>query len=88
VSDSAAWNTTKALSAGALAGALSRSVTSPLERLKVLKQVQASGDRYSGIWSALAKVTREEGIRGHWKGNGPCLAAQPRCALSCARSDE
>lgn len=66
----AALNTLKALSAGAFAGALSRTLTSPLERLKVLKQVQSHNTKYKGIFSALATMYREEGIRSYWKGNG------------------
>ena len=66
----AALNTLKALSAGAFAGALSRTLTSPLERLKVLKQVQSHNTKYNGIFSALATMYREEGIRSYWKGNG------------------
>ena len=66
----AAVNTVQALSSGALAGAVSRTITSPLERLKVMKQVQARSDKYSGIVSALATMYREEGLRSYWKGNG------------------
>lgn len=66
----AAWNTTMALSAGAFAGALSRSVTSPLERLKVMKQVQSSSTKYNGVLAALKRMVQEEGVRGLFKGNG------------------
>jgi len=67
----AAWNTTKALSAGAFAGALSRTVTSPLERLKVLKQVQSHGSsKYDGIGRALMRMYKDEGLLGFWRGNG------------------
>ena len=65
-----AFNTFQALSSGALAGAVSRSITSPLERLKVLKQVQAHSDKYRGILPALLRMHREEGLRSFWKGNG------------------
>lgn len=70
----AALNTVKALSAGAFAGALSRTVTSPLERLKVLKQVQSHNTKYDGIVSALVRMYKEEGIRSYWKGNGTNVA--------------
>lgn len=66
----AALNTFKALSAGAFAGALSRTITSPLERLKVLKQVQSSSHKYDGVVRALARMYQEEGLRSYWKGNG------------------
>jgi solute carrier family 25 phosphate transporter 23/24/25/41 len=64
------FNTFQALSSGAFAGAVSRSITSPLERLKVMKQVQAHTDKYHGIVGALVKMYREEGLRSFWKGNG------------------
>lgn len=70
----AALNTTLAMSAGALAGALSRSVTSPLERLKVMKQVQSSSTKYNGVLSALGRMYTEEGVRGFFKGNGTNVA--------------
>ena len=66
----AAWNTVQALGSGAFAGAVSRTITSPLERLKVMKQMQASGDKYNGIVAALVRMYREEGLRSYWKGNG------------------
>ena len=64
------WNTIQALGSGAFAGAVSRTITSPLERLKVMKQMQASGDKYSGIIAALSRMYREEGLKSYWKGNG------------------
>ena len=67
---SAARNTVQALGSGAFAGAVSRTITSPLERLKVMKQMQASGDKYHGIVAALVRMYREEGLRAYWKGNG------------------
>jgi solute carrier family 25 phosphate transporter 23/24/25/41 len=67
-------HTVKSLTAGAIAGAVSRTLTSPLERLKVMKQVQSSGDAYHGIVSALRKMYREEGLKAYWKGNGTNVA--------------
>jgi len=67
---SAAMNTFKSLCSGALAGAVSRTATSPLERLKVMKQVQAEGNAYGGIIKALGKMWREEGPLSFWRGNG------------------
>ena len=63
-------NTLLSLSSGAIAGAVSRTLTSPLERLKVMKQVQAHSDKYHGIIPALTRMYREEGVRAFWKGNG------------------
>ena len=57
--------------AGGIAGATSRTVVSPLERLKIIYQVQSAGEAsYQGIGASLAKMYREEGWRGMFKGNG------------------
>jgi Ca2+-binding EF-hand superfamily protein len=67
------WNMVKSLFSGAVAGAVSRTVTSPLERLKVIKQIQM-GDKYKGVIAPLIQMYKEEGIRSYWKGNGTNVA--------------
>ena len=72
------------LCAGAIAGAVSRTLVSPLERLKILYQTQLmfdstssspslvrqSNQKYQGIFSALSKMLKEEGfINGFFRGN-------------------
>ncbi|KAJ2474270.1 hypothetical protein IWW56_005866, partial [Coemansia sp. RSA 2131] len=62
----------KHLVAGGVSGAVSRTVVSPLERMKILFQVQSkgTGTNYSGVFGTLAKIWREEGIAGYMRGNG------------------
>ncbi|KAJ1736900.1 hypothetical protein H4S06_001418 [Coemansia sp. BCRC 34490] len=62
----------KHLIAGGISGATSRTVVSPLERMKILFQIQSTGadSNYKGIFGTLAKIWREEGIAGYMRGNG------------------
>ncbi len=69
---------------GGVAGAVSRTVVSPLERLKILMQVQSVGrDAYKmSVGQALAKMWREEGWRGFMRGNGTnCIRIVPYSAV-------
>ena len=62
--------------AGAMAGAVAKTATAPLERLKILFQVQGmrgadlAAPKYTGIAQAFSTVVREEGALALWKGNG------------------
>jgi solute carrier family 25 phosphate transporter 23/24/25/41 len=70
--------------AGGVAGAVSRTIVSPLERLKILLQIQSVGrEAYkSSIWKALVKMGREEGWRGFLRGNGTnCIRIIPYSAV-------
>lgn len=70
--------------AGGVAGAVSRTVVSPLERLKILLQVQtgASSEYKIGVWQALKKMWREEGMKGMMAGNGTnCIRIVPYSAV-------
>ncbi|KAF2402495.1 solute carrier family 25 member 42 [Trichodelitschia bisporula] len=70
--------------AGGIAGAVSRTVVSPLERLKILFQVQSAGrDAYKmSVPKALMKMWREEGMRGFMAGNGTnCIRIVPYSAV-------
>ncbi|KAH6985613.1 solute carrier family 25 member 42 [Ilyonectria sp. MPI-CAGE-AT-0026] len=72
-----------AFCAGGIAGAVSRTVVSPLERLKILMQIQSVGrDAYKlSVGQALAKMWREEGWRGFMRGNGTnCIRIVPYSA--------
>ncbi|KAK0476654.1 mitochondrial carrier domain-containing protein [Armillaria novae-zelandiae] len=70
--------------AGGCAGAASRTVVSPLERLKIIQQVQprSSEQQYKGVWRSLVRMWQEEGFRGYMRGNGiNCLRIVPYSAV-------
>jgi solute carrier family 25 (mitochondrial phosphate transporter), member 23/24/25/41 len=70
--------------AGGIAGAVSRTVVSPLERLKILFQIQSPGrEAYKmSTGKALVKIWKEEGIRGLLAGNGTnCIRIVPYSAV-------
>lgn len=70
--------------AGGVAGAVSRTVVSPLERLKILLQVQTVGrtEYKMSVGKALAKIWREEGMKGMMAGNGTnCIRIVPYSAV-------
>ncbi|TRY96763.1 hypothetical protein DNTS_014489 [Danionella cerebrum] len=57
------------LVSGGAAGAVSRTCTAPLDRLKVLMQVHGSQGNMC-IMSGLAQMIKEGGMRSLWRGNG------------------
>ncbi|KAF2310973.1 hypothetical protein GH714_018618 [Hevea brasiliensis] len=73
--------------AGAFAGAISRTVTSPLDVIKIRFQVQleptftralvrgniGESSKYTGMLQATKDIFREEGLPGFWRGNVPAL---------------
>lgn len=72
----------KSLVAGGVAGGLSRTAVAPLERLKILMQVQGNDKVYKGVWQGLVHMMRTEGMRGMFKGNGTnCARIIPNSAV-------
>ncbi|KAL8798859.1 MAG: hypothetical protein Q9182_006337 [Xanthomendoza sp. 2 TL-2023] len=70
--------------AGGVAGAVSRTVVSPLERLKILFQIQSVGrEEYKmSVGKGLAKMWKDEGWRGFMRGNGTnCIRIVPYSAV-------
>lgn len=73
--------------AGAISGAISRTVTSPLDVIKIRFQVQLEptttfallsknvygASKYTGMFQASKDIFREEGLSGFWRGNVPAL---------------
>ncbi|XP_064799382.1 calcium-binding mitochondrial carrier protein SCaMC-2-B isoform X3 [Oncorhynchus masou masou] len=58
------------LVAGGAAGAVSRTCTAPLDRLKVLMQVHATRTNSMCIAGGFTHMIREGGVRSLWRGNG------------------
>lgn len=59
---------------GGTSGAIAKTVSAPLERVKLLLQTQYSnpvlaGKNYQGFWDCTVRVWREEGFLAYWKGN-------------------
>ncbi|CAM6035825.1 unnamed protein product [Sphagnum compactum] len=73
----------KSLIAGGVAGGVSRSAVAPLERLKILLQVQNPlNPKYSGTVQGLKSIWKNEGIPGFFKGNGTnCARIIPNSAV-------
>ncbi|XP_030061362.1 mitochondrial adenyl nucleotide antiporter SLC25A24 [Microcaecilia unicolor] len=57
------------LLSGGVAGAVSRTGTAPLDRLKVMMQVHGSSSKMN-IVSGFKQMVKEGGIRSLWRGNG------------------
>ncbi|XP_070597660.1 mitochondrial adenyl nucleotide antiporter SLC25A23-like isoform X2 [Erythrolamprus reginae] len=60
----------KQLIAGAMAGAVSRTGTAPLDRLKVFMQVHASKNNSMNVLGGLKNMIYEGGMGSLWRGNG------------------
>lgn len=70
------------LAAGGFAGAVSRTCTAPLDRLKVFLQVQTSKQRIS---DCLKYMLKEGGVQSLWRGNGiNVLKIAPESAIKFA----
>jgi len=78
----------KHLVAGGIAGAVSRTCTAPLDRLKVMLQVHG-GRKKLNMVDAMKYMLREGGYKGLWRGNGlNVIKIAPESALKFGAYDE
>jgi len=74
----------KSVVCGGLAGCVAKTVVAPLERLRILRQVEERGT----FASAASRVWRQEGFVGFWTGNSANLARiAPARGLAFATND-
>lgn len=67
------------LSVGFIAGTLSRTLTSPLDVVKMLMQVSSRG---GSVKDTISKLMAEQGIAGFWRGNwAACIRLGPQSAI-------
>ncbi|XP_013133330.1 PREDICTED: ADP,ATP carrier protein-like [Papilio polytes] len=80
--------------AGGISAAVSKTTVAPIERVKLLLQVQhvskqiAADKRYKGIMDAIVRIPKEQGIGSFWRGNlANVLRYFPTQALNFAFRD-
>lgn len=82
--------------AGGISGAVSKTITAPIERVKLIIQTQdanpkiLSGEvpRYTGIGNVFTRVASEQGMGAFWRGNFTnCIRYFPTQALNLASKD-
>lgn len=79
---------------GGVSGAIAKTATAPMERVKIVLQLQdanarvAAEKRYKGILDVLLRLPKEEGIASLWRGNAVnCARYFPTQALNFAFKD-
>ncbi len=69
-----AWNLTKSLAAGGLAGAIAKTVIAPLDRVKIIFQTTDKKFTARAVVKQLRLTVETDGIRGLWRGHSATLA--------------
>lgn len=70
-----AVNFAQDLAVGGTAAAISKTIVAPIERVKLLLQVQAASkqiaaeDQYKGLVDCFVRIPREQGVLSFWRGN-------------------
>lgn len=83
------------LMVGGVSAAIAKVTMAPLERTKLLLQVQYSQPtlaaelRYKGMWDCLVRIPKEQGVKAYWRGTGTnVLRYFPTQALNFAFKDQ
>ena len=78
------------LIAGGIAGVVSRTCIAPIERVKILFQIQSRAGGGGGSWLHMpGAILREEGARAFWKGNtAACVRVMPYMSLTFLSYEE
>jgi len=86
----------KNLAAGGVSGAVSKTITAPIERVKLIIQTQDANPkiidgtvkRYTGIGNCFQRVASEQGVGAFWRGNFTnCIRYFPTQAINLASKD-
>eukprot|EP01052_Picozoa_sp_SAG31_P032867 SAG31_NODE_3650_length_4028_cov_1.617205_2_plen_169_part_00 len=73
------------LLSGGGAGAISKTCVAPIERVKVLLQVQEQG---AAPWTVAQTILREQGVSAFWRGNGVnVMRIVPNAAIKFSCND-
>ena len=85
----------KDFAAGGISAAISKTAVAPIERVKLLLQVQhiskqiAEADRYKGMVDCFVRIPREQGFSAFWRGNlANVIRYFPTQALNFAFKDK
>lgn len=81
--------------AGGVSAAISKTAVAPIERVKLLLQVQhiskqiAEADRYKGMVDCFVRIPKEQGVTAYWRGNmANVIRYFPTQALNFAFKDK
>jgi len=75
---------TQSFVSGGIAGVASRTITSPLDVVKILAQV-GTKETQAGFLKSFGNIYKKDGIKGFWKGNGiACVRLFPYNAVQFA----
>jgi hypothetical protein len=75
-------NVSASLACGAIAGAVSRTATAPMDRIKLLMQAAPVAPRPEGMLGAVRSIYADGGARSFFRGNGAnCVKIAPEMAL-------